>query len=527
MSKPWHHRPGGPLGLPGCLIVAASLALAVMPADAAGQELGSVRGRVVDAETGAPLASVSVTLRGDTVGGLTITRADGVDIIPGVAAGSYVVSFQTLGYSPATRTDVIVSPGRSVTVNAELDVAAIEIGEIVVNAGYFPQQDVMPASVVGLNAEEVRRAPGSAGDVSRVLFSLPSTGQVADNANDLYVRGGSPFENGFFIDHVQVPNINHFPALGSTGGPIGMVNVEFIDDVRFSAGGFSAAYGDRLSSVVDIEFRDGNREELETRLKMTMAGFGGAIEGPVGENGSWFLSGRKSFLDLIVDAIGTGVAPRYGDIHAKAMYEPRPGDRISVLGLFGSSRIEYTEADSRDLGNPLWGEAGGGQGTVGLTWRHVWPTGGYTVNALSVTAQTGTDMWWRVASGDTMVDSDYLDGALRFRNYNRWRLNRRSSIELGAELEAARADFDYTFGSYFDRLGVFVPSVSVDRRFDGVRASAFLSHVWTPVPRLSVTPGVRGDHYTSSGNTGRARVHPRGCGPDRRAVRPAARVPGR
>jgi len=248
--------------------IVLTLGAGLPPAPAHAQEPGSIEGQVVDAETNAPLSGVTVQLQGFDMGALS--GEDGRYRIQGVPAGGYIVLFQRMGYGSVTRPDVIVAPGRATQADADLPEVAVQLDGIVVDAGFYPKADGQPASAVHLNAEEIRRDPGAAGDISRVLLALPSTAQVMDNANDLFVRGGSPLENAFFIDGIQVGNINHFPVKGSTGGPIGMVNLEFVGDVRFSAGGFSPAFGDRLSSIVDIELREGSRERAEVGAELSM-----------------------------------------------------------------------------------------------------------------------------------------------------------------------------------------------------------------------------------------------------------------
>lgn len=483
------------------IFILAMLADFCFPLAIQGQDPGSVRGTVVDAETQGPLAGVRVTLQGTQLGALT--SADGTYVIGEVPVNGYVVRFQLIGYAPATRPDVILTPGRSVQVDGQLRVAAIEVAPIVVRAGYFVRDPTQPTSVVGLNAEEVRRAPGSVGDVSRVLHALPSTAQMMDNANDLFVRGGSPFENGFYIDDIQVPNINHFPVNGSTGGPIGMVNVEFIEDVRFSAGAFSAAYGDHLSSVVDIGFRQGNRDRVETQLEISMAGAGGTVEGPaLGGDGSWFVSARRSFLDLVMGATGFGVTPQYGDLHAKATYAPAGSrDRYSVLGLFGSSAIAYSEPEAREHGLVQYGDYIARQGTMGLRWHRLWRERGYSVTTLSVSGTGTRDSWSRTATGDSLTGEDDMETVVRFRNRNRVQWSPRGSLEFGVEAVVTRADYDYYFVGYNDRLGNAVPGLAVKDGYAGVRLGTFASHVWRPAERLRLTTGVRADHHAGSGTT--------------------------
>ncbi len=464
------------------------------------QEAGSIRGRVVDSETQSPLTGVSVTIRGSELGSLT--SGDGSYRIGGVAPGTYVVVFQLLGYGTGTRSDVIVAPGRSTEAHAELHVAPLGLEGLVVDAGFFPKSESQPASAFTLNAEEIRRKPGSAGDVSRVLLALPSTAQVMDDGNDLFVRGGSPLENAFFIDHIQVGNINHFPVEGSTGGPIGMVNLEFVDDVRLSAGGFSAAYGDRLSSVVEIDFREGNRDRVELGIEGSMSSFEVNAEGPMaGGTGSWLLSVRRSYLDLIVGAIGTGVAPSYQDVQGKATYDLDDSNRLSTLILFGKSEIGFTQPEAEDEGNIAFGDYSSRQGTVGFSWRRLWRSRGYSVVALSGSRETADDDWLRTASGDSLVQSTYTEETLRIRNVNRIRLGTRARLELGAELEVTGNEYDYVLGQSYDRLGNVYPRYQVRENLDNKRGGAFASLTLGSTARWDFTVGSRVDHYSLSGET--------------------------
>ena len=238
-------------------------------------------------------------------------RYGGRFAIEAVPVGSYTLVVSYLGYQTSARADVIVKSKRISRVDVNLSPSALSADEVVVEAGYFSRSAEQPVSIVGFSSEEIRRAPGTAGDVSRVIFGLPSVAKVDDTKNSLIVRGGGPIENAFYVDNIAIPNINHFPDQGSTGGPIGILNVDFIREADFMVGGFSTAYGNRLSSVTDISFRNGNRDEIDGQLDMNIAGFGGAIEGPLpNKSGSYLLSARRSFLDLIVSAIDAG-----GDRH--------------------------------------------------------------------------------------------------------------------------------------------------------------------------------------------------------------------
>ncbi len=454
---------------------------------------GMVKGTVLSADTQEPLEAVNVIVQGEKIG--AAAAGNGTYIIENVPVGSYTIEFQHIGYEKTVKTDVIVRPERITYVNVELSEAPIRGETVTATAGYFQTNDKGPVSMIQFNAEEIRRSPGSAGDVSRILLSLPSTAAVADNRNDLMVRGGSAAENAFYVDGIQIPNINHFPSVGTTGGPIGMLNVDFIDDVTFSAGGFSAAHGNRMSSVIDISLREGNTERLETQLDMNMAGFGGVMEGPLAKGkGSWFISARHSFLDLIVGAIGTGVAPRYGDAQGKVTYDLDSRNRITLLNIFGSSRIAMNQEESEEDGNPNFGNYTSHQNTTGVRWRHIWKNKGFSNTALSYSFNNSADQWFNTASGNERMRLDYLEGTARFRNVNYYHMNDRSKIEFGLDGEYTFADYEYSLAPYTDRLGNQIRGFSDVRKITATSGGVFFTYIMNPFGGLTVTAGMREDY---------------------------------
>ena len=222
------------------LILGIIVIISILPAQEI--KMGNLMGRVIDSETSYPLSNVTVIVRELEKG--IYTNEKGQYKIYNIPVGNYTVVFQVIGTQPQLKSDVIIRSNRTTFVNGELKRAAIQIEGIKVKTDYFAETEEQTTSVVSFSNEEIRRAPGSAGDVSRIMMSLPSVAKVNDQSNNLIVRGGSPMENSFFIDNIEIPNINHFPHQGSSGGPIGILNVDFIQDVTFNTGGFSAIYGD-------------------------------------------------------------------------------------------------------------------------------------------------------------------------------------------------------------------------------------------------------------------------------------------
>ena len=199
--------------------------------DAGVDRVGALQGKVLDRYSQAPVAGV--TVRVEDLGLQSTTGSDGRYEMAEVPVGSYSLVFRVLGFRPLAKTDVIVRSNRITFVNAELEQVAMELEGLVVVAGSFPEEEAQPNSIVGFSGEEIRRAPGSGADVSRIVASLPSVAKVNDQTNSLIVRGGSPMENSFYVDNIEIPNINHFPTQGASGGPIGLINVDLIDAVDF------------------------------------------------------------------------------------------------------------------------------------------------------------------------------------------------------------------------------------------------------------------------------------------------------
>lgn len=472
-----------------------------------GQELlnsdtprGTIKGSVADKETKSPLRGASVEVVGTGRG--VVAGPDGSFTIDNLPVGSYVLRLGHTGYEPLAASDIIVRSGRITTVTVELKLAVFEIEEIVVEAGYFSQTREQPTSSVNFSSEEIRRAPGSAGDVSRILSLLPSIAKVNDQMNSLIVRGGSPVENAFYIDNMEIPNINHYPTQGSSGGPIGLLKVDFIQDANFSSGGFSAAYGDRLSSVMELSYREGNRDRFLGQLDMNMTGLGLIGEGPLaGGKGSWMFSARRSYLDLLVDAIGTGVAPRYSDYQGKLTFDVTDKDKISFLGILGVDFIESQREDALDDGNNAYGLTDIKENLVGMNWRHLWGTRGYSNTSVSHIFRKGESNYFETVTERDLTNYSSLEQAFQLRNENSLRLNRSNRLKFGIDAKHIINEYDNYLAAYTDPLGNPTAEFRIDDRISANKVGVFVSHIWRPVGRLETTLGLRWDYFSFNGNS--------------------------
>lgn len=463
---------------------------------------GNIKGKIIDLETQTPLPGANIIIKdlaGENSGLNRGTTSDEIGgyLFENLTAGTYIVSFSYLGYETSTKTDVIVKPGRTIFLNVELKASSVEMENVVVESGYFTEIENKPVSTVNFSSEEIRRAPGSAGDVSRILFGLPSLAKVNDQRNSLIVRGGSPVENSFYLDNIEIPNINHFPVQGSSDGPIGLLNVDFIEDVNFYSGGFSPIYGDKLSSIMELKYREGNKDKFAPQINMSLAGFGGAIEGPIGSNGNYMISLNKSYLDLILNEDETGGAmPNYGDAQGKIVYKIDDKNKISFIEIMSADQInlKYENAIKTNVTN-VYGKTNGITNTAGFNWQHIWGEGGYSNTSISNTYTKYDVEYFETKSQNLLTDNQSVENAVKFRNVNYLKMNKTNSIEFGVEASLFINKFDYLFGEWQDYYGNYTPELKVNDDMNSYKLALFGVEHMQLTDNLSLTFGARADYF--------------------------------
>lgn len=458
---------------------------------------GTIKGTVTNSGTKEALPGTTVLLLHTKSG--AVTDINGEYTITALQPGNYILEFRLVGFESTVKTDVQVKPGRVSIINAELKEKAVQTENVTVTAGYFQDAELNGSGVVNFNAEEIRRSPGSMGDLSRILLALPATAKVSDDNNDLIVRGGSPAENGFYIDGIPVPNINHFPSIGSTGGPIGIINVDYVDNFNFMPGNFSSEFGDRLSSVVDIKYREGNREQFNAKADLNWAGFGGGAEGPLpGKGGSWLASFRRSYLDLISKAENWGMVIRYGDAQTKIVYDLGQKHKLTFLTLYAYDNESYGRSDALDQGSNYYGKIDNYQYTTGIQWRALWSRNFYSINTLSLSVQSFQNNFDNVNGGTKYYTSDNLEKTLTLRNANYFEIDKQNKIEAGLEAKIETGDYRYTKYAWTNRLGSREPDYTVGRSITPRQLGLYATYTILPFNALTVSAGSRMDYYALS-----------------------------
>ncbi|MBM4161524.1 MAG: TonB-dependent receptor [Ignavibacteria bacterium] len=476
------------------LISLVSLVFTVSLAAQDQQKLGSIAGKVYGNATKEPLPFANVVVVGTTLG--AATDLEGRFVIPRVPTGTYSVRASILGYTPMIESDVVVSTARPSEVDFALVETQLEFEEVEVTAEYFRKLPDKPLSTQFQSNEEIRRLPGGLEDVARAISILPGVAQVQAGRNDLIVRGGSPSENLFVIDNIEVPNINHFGTQGATGGPLSFINLDFVQSTSFSSGGFGARYGDKLSSVLSIDLREGRKDRHGGKATISASQFGLNLEGPLsqnGESGSYIFSARRSYLDLIFKAAGFGFVPEYWDFLGKATYQLSKVDQLNFLGIAALDNVRlFNDTPDKRFDNSRVLASDQNQVIGGISWRHILSSG-YTTLSLG---RTFVDFAYK--QNDSLLNPIFTNSSFEdewsLRGDLVWQLLKSSEISFGAQGKFIRFHADMFLRPFQTNFG---QQISIDRRYDttAFKAVAF-AQFSQQVGRLRVVLGGRVDFFS-------------------------------
>lgn len=303
------------------------------------QNNGRISGTVVDKSSQKPLSNVSIKLEGSTNGALS--DSSGVFRITGILWRTYNITLSSVGYKTQTVYNIIINAGYENTINAELEPDALALSEVVIKTNKRTVRAATletPLSVQRLTSEEIRSNPGGNFDISKVIQALPGVGGGAQGGgfrNDIIIRGGGPNENVFYLDGIEIPVLNHFQTQGSSGGPQGLLNVSFIEDVKLSSSAFDARYDNTLSSVFQFKQRTGNPNKIQGNIRLSATELAATFEGPLSKNKktTFLASARRSYLELLFSAIDLPIRPNYWDFQTKITHHISKKTTLSFIGL--------------------------------------------------------------------------------------------------------------------------------------------------------------------------------------------------
>lgn len=342
-------------------------------------QVGSININVFDDFSKKPLPGTvkMINQNGETFSG------EGNIAISQLPAGTYTLEVSSPGYAASFLNEIEVVPNQNLTFSVGLTKSVAEIQEVTIVRKTYKTTAESPLSLRNITSEEVQKNAGSNRDVSKAILSFPGVGSTATFRNDLFIRGGSSSENKFYIDGIEVPVINHFQTQGASGGPRGIITVDFIKDVDFYSGAFPASRNGVLSSLFEFNLKNARKEKLGYKAVIGLDDLQLMADGPLSKDGTWsgLFSVRKSNLQLLFKAIGLPFLPSYYDATFKVSKKFNSGDELYFLGIGAKDNFKFNDDAEPTLSNltlidrlpvsPQWNY------TLGAGYRHLAENGSW------------------------------------------------------------------------------------------------------------------------------------------------------
>ena len=338
-----------------------------------------IYGTITNALNNDPIPFANIVVEGTMIG--TTSDIDGNYEILNLQAGAYNFKCSYIGFNTDIQSEIKVSSNKNLRLDFFLSENSEVLSEVKVKGNTFNKTKASPVSLRTINASEISKSPGGNRDISKVISNLPGVSSSSSFRNDIIIRGGAPSENRFFLDGIEIQTINHFSTQGSSGGPVGILNVNFIREVDLYTGAFPANRGNALSSVMELKQIEGNDEEISGSFTVGSSDAGLTLNTPISKKSTLLLSVRRSYLQFLFKALKLPFLPTYNDIQFKYTYKPNNKNQFNFIGIAAiddftlNPDINDGEKDSMQLAqnnynlnnlviNNQWNY------TVGGTWRH-------------------------------------------------------------------------------------------------------------------------------------------------------------
>ncbi len=477
---------------------------------------GRIGGTVTDAKTDKPLTGVNIYIEGTPLG--ATSDLSGRYVIEQVPVGLHKVTFKMIGYKVRTFINIMVRQNETTSLDAALTEQPIELqGLQIVADRFFSEPSDAPVSAATLDIGEIRTQPSGSYDIQRAIQVLPSVVSGADGLNEIIIRGGNFGENLFIIDHIEIDNPNHFAYPSSGGGPVSMITPELVRELTFFGGAFPSRYGDKTSSVLDVNTREAN-DRFEAKVDIGMAGFGGNIGGPLfsGKGNALFLY-HRSFLSLLKSSIGLSAVPNYQSAIGRETFHLSETQTLTLNQFWGNDWIDISHDDlsaytSSARFEDIYNKSG--QYTLGATLKSIYRS------SYSILTVSRNERWWE----NDIYDANTRSEATRVSQYhskesrNTLRYTHEFLKTPAGDIEAGIFfKYDHISADIFRRPdSVYVwdtaagnpdslftiytisPNNRIEPEFSAVKAGGFLEcekQVWW----LTLNAGIRYDYFSYTG----------------------------
>ncbi len=466
---------------------------------------GIIRGSIKNAINNEALPSVTVIVQGTTTG--VLSDFDGKYSLEKLKPGFYNIEFKFIGFKSKMVYEVQVSNSKPTILDIDLEEESKNISEIVVKGATFYKPQESPVSLRTIGVSEIKRNPGGNRDISKVIQSLPGVASTVSFRNDIIIRGGAPNENKFYLDGIEIPNINHFATQGSTGGPVGLINVDFVREVDFYSGAFPSNRGNALSSVFDFKFKDGRTDRTGASLTLGSSDLATVVEGPIGKKTTFIASYRRSYLQFLFKALELSFLPEYNDFQFRVKTKIDDKNEITFIGLGAlddfSLNLDANKTEDQKYQLQILPVFGQSNYTLGANYKH-YRTNGYSTLVLSRNYLNNTSEKYPNNDETKPKVLDYsskeIENKLRIENtnlVNGFKLNYGVSLETSTYTNDTYNNtpfgiIDYTSELNFNKYGFFGQAskgilkerlqISVGLRADG---NSFSTNMNNPLTQLS------------------------------------------
>lgn len=494
------------------------------------QTTQTVRGRVLDQESGYPVYMANVVVAGTQPVLGTSTDEEGRFHLAAVPLGRAVLQVAAMGYQPLTTAPLLLVAGKELVVDLELAPSVEQLQEVTIRAedqGRNTLNNEMTVlSARTFDAELSQRFAGSRGDPARMATNFAGVSGANDGRNDIIIRGNSPAGLLWRLEGVDIPSPNHFGSFGSTGGPVSMLNNNVLAKSDFMTSAFPAAYGNALSGAFDLFMRSGNDEHHEFLGQLGFNGFELGAEGPISRKAraSYLVNYRYSTLQAF-QAIGldfgTGSAvPKYQDLSYKLDLPTAKAGRFALWGLGGMSAVDLLgrETDMSEANeNELYANAerdfysSGRSGSIGLSHTYYFNPGTSYRLVVALTHQMERNRadsltWGDAASGFPLLDTDSLfqqrgeQNTVQAHFVLRHRLGARDNVHVGVMANRSVAAFEERFFTQSPLGNGWIQLKDGEGTSTLYQAYVSWKHSFTD--RLSATAGLHGQLFDLNGSTG-------------------------
>lgn len=489
----------------------------------------SVHGKIIDKQSRQPVAYANVVVVGIPGKG-TSTDSLGMFRIEQMPPGIYRFEATLIGYKSVVTPEYVVSASTPF-IEIEMEEDENMLAAVVVTPSPFRKTVESPVSMRIIGLQEIEKSPGGNRDISRIVRAYPGVSfSPIGYRNDLIVRGGSPSENRFYMDGIEIPNINHFATQGASGGPVSIVNADLIREISFYTGAFPANRSGAMSSVLDFRLRDGNpdKQTFKATLGASEVSFSG--NGHLSDKTTYLFSLRQSYLQLLFKALGLPFLPNFIDGQFKLKTKLSAHDELTILGLVGIDKMKLnTDEKGEDAEYILSYLPTIHQETftIGASYRHY---AGKHVQALTLSHNYLNNRNVKYLNNDESSDDNLTlrlrsveqKTTLRFENQTRsgqWTLKEGAELNYSNYTNQTRQRiFGYTtLSNYRTDLNIFswggffsTDYISADKRFsasagirtDGNNYNREMKELWKQLsPRLSLSYELT-KQWTLSGNAG-------------------------